>query len=124
MSIPNLTNTSNPCCELPSFLAIPRAWLAQDPDAARTSPERVYEAAVRYVEAGLSVIPIDAYDGSKSPDPRRIKSWKVYQFRLPSIDELRAWYECGGPFGLAVICGAVSGGLEIIDLDSFEVAAP
>jgi putative DNA primase/helicase len=77
----------------------------------------------------LSVIPIDAEDPSKSPDPRRLKSWKIYQLRLPRPDELLAWYERGGAFGLAVLGGTVSGsekgcGLEIIDFDSFELAAP
>jgi hypothetical protein len=58
-----------------------------------------------------------------------VRSWKIYQLRPPRPDELRAWYELGGLFGLAVLGGAVSGsqrgcGLEIIDFDSAELAAP
>jgi hypothetical protein len=107
----------------------PAAWIADDPDAAATSPEAVYEAAQAYVAGGLSVIPITAEDADKSPDARRVRSWKIYQLRPPRPEELRAWYERGGLFGLAVVGGAVSGGpkgcgLEIIDFDSAELAAP
>jgi putative DNA primase/helicase len=108
---------------------MPAAWFAEDPDADATSPEAVYAAACKYVAAGLSVIPIDADEPSKSPCPRRMRSWKVYQLRLPRPEELKAWYEVGGHFGLAVIAGRVSGGargfgLEIVDFDSLELAAP
>jgi putative DNA primase/helicase len=107
----------------------PASWIAEEPGAQETSARAVYEAAQAYVESGLSVIPIDADQADKSPDPRRVKSWKIYQLRRPHPDELRAWYEPGGLFGLAVIGGVVSGGkngcgLEIIDFDSFELAEP
>src|SRR5437870_2802150 len=48
----------------------PASWIADDPDADATSPQAVYEAALRYVDRGLSVIPVDAYSGDKSPDPQ------------------------------------------------------
>jgi hypothetical protein len=107
----------------------PAAWVAEDPDAAATSPEAVYEAARRYVAAGLSCIPIDADEAGKAPDPRRLRSWKIYQLRLPCEQELRAWYELGGAFGLAVLGGSVSGGqkghgLEVLDFDTLDLAAP
>jgi hypothetical protein len=100
--------------------------VVDDPDAEATSPEAVYRAALHYVDAGLSVIPIDAELGSKSPD---VRSWKIYQFRLPRVDELQAWYDRGRQFGLAVVAGAVSGGrrkcgLEVIDFDTIELAEP
>src|SRR6516165_10374263 len=98
--------------------------VVDDPDAETTSPEAVFAAATRYVAAGLSVIPIDAELGSKSPD---VCSWKIYQFRLPRVDELQEWYDRGRQFGLAVVAGAVSGGrrscgLEVIDFDTIELA--
>lgn len=113
----------------PTSKAIPAAWSEIDPDAMATTPDAVYQAAVRYVEAGLSVIPINAERPTKSPDPRRIRSWKIYQIRLPRLDELESWFGHGGLVGIAVIGGAVSGkekgcGLEIVDFDSFELAAP
>src|ERR1700722_9409730 len=99
MSIANSTNTHNVGnSDSTQFLANgwPTSWITKDPDAAATSPEAVYQAALKYVDAGLSVIPIDADEPTKSPDPRRIRSWKIYQLRLPRQDELRGWYECGG----------------------------
>jgi hypothetical protein len=58
-----------------------------------------------------------------------VRSWKIYQIRLPKAEEVQAWYDCGGQFGLAVVAGAVSGGqrncgLEIIDFDTIELAEP
>ena len=133
MSIPDSAANSNGCCNVPSSLSLsngwPVSWVKDDPDAVGTSPEAVYEAAYRYVEGGLSVIPIDTDEPSKSPCPKRVRSWKIYQLRLPRPDELRSWYECGGAFGLAAVAGSVSGGckghgLSIIDFDSFELAVP
>jgi hypothetical protein len=133
MNLPDRAADSKVGCDNPSSQFLPNgwpaAWIADDPDANATSPEAVYAAACRYVAAGLSCIPVDADEPSKSPCPRRLRSWKVYQLRLPHPEELRAWYDCGGAFGLAVIGGRVSGGqrgcgLEIIDFDSIELAAP
>src|SRR6516162_9658960 len=97
------------------------------------SREHIYEASQKLVDAGLSIIPIDAYEGSKSPDNLRLPyphdpitgkpkaSWAPYQIRRASRDELRKWYEREGAYGLAVVGGTVSGGaygigLEVIDL--------
>jgi len=44
----------------------------------------LYETAKRYVDAGLSVIPVRA-DGSKAP---AIGSWKQFQERRPTAEEL------------------------------------
>jgi putative DNA primase/helicase len=121
-------------------LKIPAAWILPDPDAETTSPTAVYEAAMRYRDAGLSVVPIAA-DGSKRPDPTRLPrlldeqsgqskfSWKIYQVRRPRPEEIQRWYDQGGQFGLAVLGGVVSGGqrglgLEVLDFDTFELAQP
>jgi hypothetical protein len=106
----------------------PAAWLAPDPDAEATSPAAVFAAARAYVDSGLSVVPIDAEAADKAPDSRRLRSWKVYQVRRTLPEELLARYDRGGPFGLAIIGGAVSGGqpgcgLEVIDFDTAELAA-
>jgi putative DNA primase/helicase len=130
-----LSHPAAACCGSPAeslpLLANgwPAAWVADDPDAEATSPNAVYEAAQAYVASGLSVIPITADEADKSPDTRRVAAWKVYQLRPPRPDELRAWYELGGQFGLAVIGGAVSGGqrgcgVEIIDFDTVDLAEP
>lgn len=64
-----------------------------------------------YVDAGLSVIPILA-DASKKPSIK----WTEYQKRQPTKAELHLWFGRPG-IGLAIICGAVSGNLEVLDFD-------
>jgi putative DNA primase/helicase len=105
-----------------------------------STPEMVLNASIAYVESGLSLIPISA-DGTKSPDWLRLpkvwderenrykRSWKLFQVRRPTIEELTGWYQTGYSFGLAIVAGTVSGsergvGLEIIDFDTAELAAP
>ena len=70
------------------------------------------DIARSYVAVGLSVIPIKA-DGSKSP---ALKAWKEFQGQLPRDAELAKWF-AGTGHGVAVVCGAVSGGLECLDFD-------
>src|SRR5262245_33199632 len=69
---------------------------------------------LRLREAGLSTIPIKA-DGSKSP---ALPSWRPYQERLPDEGELRQWFGNGARPGVALVGGAVSGNLEVIDLEA------
>jgi putative DNA primase/helicase len=87
------------------------------------------------VAAGISVIPIAA-DGSKAPCwqllPRRPgadgepskATWKPFQTRLPTRTELVDWFKPDGAeclCGIAVVCGAGSGGWETIDFDEIEL---
>lgn len=83
------------------------------------TPEIVLAAARKYVEAGLSVIPVKA-DGSKAPTV----AWKAYEKRRPLPSELTKWFDVKRPIGLAVIGGSVSGGLEIIDFDDPGLVEP
>jgi putative DNA primase/helicase len=75
--------------------------------------------AVHYVQAGFSVIPIRG-DGSKAP----ALPWSAYQERAPTEAELRDWFDPHtGRFrqgGLALVCGTVSGGFEVLDFDVAE----
>jgi hypothetical protein len=72
----------------------------------------VLDYARLYVADGISVIPIMP-DGSKSP---ALTSWKVYQTRLPTPEELQRWF-AAGLYGIAILAGHVSGDLEILDFD-------
>jgi hypothetical protein len=96
----------------------------------------VMEAALAYRQAGLSTIPI-APDGSKGPawsllpkiqrvpDLPPKHSWKIFQSRLPTEDEIAGWFCIWSPVcGLAVIGGKVSGGLEVVDIDTFDLHRP
>ncbi len=91
-------------------------------------PNKTFPAlnqAAAYVAAGLSVIPIRG-DGSKAPAGGLLPNgkWSEFQSRRATTEELRCWFGDRGPanIGLAIIGGRVSGGLEILDIDNFDVA--
>jgi len=69
------------------------------------------EIITEFYNAGVSLIPL-ALDGSKRP---AIKSWKQYQIERATIDQVRNWWSV--PRGVGVVCGAISGGLEVLDFD-------
>ncbi|HUE71267.1 MAG TPA: bifunctional DNA primase/polymerase [Pirellulaceae bacterium] len=75
--------------------------------------------AESYAKAGLSVIPIKP-DGTKAP---AVAKWKPYQRRRATGKELRAWFgqSAKSPNGIAVVCGSVSGNLEVVDVDAPEL---
>ena len=76
----------------------------------------VRDAALAALDAGLSVVP-PREDGTKAPQGL----WNRYQGKLPSEDQVRAWY-ANGRTGLGVVCGAVSGGLEFLEFEGRAVA--
>lgn len=65
-----------------------------------------------YVSKGFPVIPCKHKD--KQP---AIPSWKEYQDRLPSDDELNSWFGNGSRHNIAIITGKLSG-IVAVDLDS------
>lgn len=77
-------------------------------------------------DGGLSVIPID--HTTKRPAAKHLPltldlntgekkpSWKPYQDRLPTHEEIDQWCNAGIK-AYALVCGKVSGDLEIIDFD-------
>lgn len=89
----------------------------------------LYRAAKTCIGAGLSVIPVRA-DGSKSPAGDRLPhgSWKQFQDRRPTLAELREWFRSEDAVdpsvGIAVIAGKISGGLEVLDIDSGKYVGP
>lgn len=72
-------------------------------------------AALAWVDAGCSVIPIKD-DGSKAPRG----PWKAAQAARAARDVVTGWLS--GPGGLGVVCGAVSGHLEMLELEGRAVA--
>lgn len=53
-------------------------------------------------------------DGSKRPALGR---WKWLQTRLPTDEQLVEWFGGEKPYGVAILCGEISGHLETIDFD-------
>lgn len=70
------------------------------------------EVALEAQAAGICVIPTRA-DGSKAP----AIPWKPYQEQAPDAEQLRQWFAIDGYQGMGVVCGAVSGGLEMVELE-------
>lgn len=69
--------------------------------------------AAPWWRGGCSVVPIRA-DGTKSP----LVAWKQYQQIPPSSNTVHEWFEQQWPrAGVAVICGRVSGNLEMLELE-------
>ena len=64
-----------------------------------------------YLRAGLSVLP--AKRAKKFPS---IGSWKTYRDRLPTEIEVETWFS-NNHDALCIVCGKVSGNLEILDFD-------
>ncbi|MGI8313314.1 phage/plasmid primase, P4 family [Saccharopolyspora hattusasensis] len=81
----------------------------------------VLSAAVAWAQAGASVVQARA-DGTKGPvadrrDPETGRwTWKHYQHERPERATLEAWFADGHP-GIGVVCGAVSGNLEMLELE-------
>jgi hypothetical protein len=76
----------------------------------------VFTAALRFAAAGCSVVPVMA-DGSKRPG---IGSWKEYQSKMPTADELQTWFKDAK--GVGLITGKISGSLEMMELEGRAVA--
>jgi hypothetical protein len=72
--------------------------------------------ALELANEGISVVPV-ATDGSKRPG---VSTWKQYQQKRPTTSELMAWFSDAQ--GVGVICGQVSGNLEMLELEGRAVA--
>ena len=98
----------------------------------------IYKAASAYLAAGFSFVPVSA-DGEKRPAwellPRvwhaargkYVVAWRGYMERCPTPDEVFGWFapvENLGFYGIQIVCGQVSGNLEVVDFDDFDLFAP
>ena len=72
---------------------------------------RLLEHARNYLNSGLSVIPTRA---DKLP---AVDTWKPYQTVALTTEDAERVFTGSKVQGIAVICGAVSGNLEVIDVD-------
>lgn len=72
----------------------------------------VAEAARAWQLDGVNVIPIRT-NHTKAPVVR----WTEYQARPVTLDEINHWWMNGNQYGLAVICGAISGNLEMTEIE-------
>jgi hypothetical protein len=77
-----------------------------------THTKTITELACEYLDAGLSVIPINSAKEA-------IASWKQFQTRLATKEELAKWKLEDGK-SIAFACGKASGNLEVIDIDEIH----
>ena len=74
--------------------------------------KEIKDKAKEYLKAQLSVIP------TKEDKLPALSTWKPYQTDRIKEDEVEALFSGGSVKGLAIICGAISGNLEVIDVDT------
>lgn len=72
----------------------------------------ILTAALTLAANGYSVIPLAP--GSKRPG---LTSWEQHQRTPAPPEQITAWHETGNLTGIGVVCGAVSGGLELAELE-------
>ncbi|MBZ6135741.1 bifunctional DNA primase/polymerase [Streptomyces olivaceus] len=77
-----------------------------------TQPTDLRASARELHDAGLCVLPIKA-DGSKKP----VVSWLQYKVTRSTPAEHDSWFSGSKPRGLAVVYGAVSGNVEMIEFE-------
>lgn len=73
---------------------------------------KVSDVARIWQASGVSVIPI-LDNQTKRPAFR----WSPYQVSIPTLGEVDEWWGNGKPYGLALICGGVSGNLEMTEIE-------
>ncbi|MFD5508290.1 bifunctional DNA primase/polymerase [Streptomyces sp. NPDC127051] len=83
---------------------------------AQTPDLRAYAREMH--DAGLCLLPIKA-DGSKAPD---VRSWTPYKAQRSTPTEHDQWFDGNRPRGIAVVYGAVSGNIEMIEFEGHAVA--
>ena len=77
---------------------------------------KLREAAKRYYDAGLNVLP------AKRAEKRPVGAWKKWTKERPAFETV---FPAGLVFdAVCVVCGATSGGLEIIDFDQKAALYP
>jgi hypothetical protein len=75
----------------------------------------VLKATLAYLEMGLSVVPVR---GKVCPI-----QWAKFQTELPPFSYVHNWHRNNLMTGTAIVCGEVSGGLRVMDLDGLEAVA-
>lgn len=73
------------------------------------------DTALALHAAGLSVVPV-TLDGQKMP----AVTWKPYQQARADPDQIQQWFGDGHP-AVGIICGAISGHLEMLELEGRAV---
>jgi len=77
----------------------------------------VWEQVSALLDIGISVIPVRDQEVQGKPAKTPYGNWKQYQQRIITPQELWALMERYNTTAIAMICGPISGNLEVIDID-------
>lgn len=77
----------------------------------------VRSAALAWHDAGYAVLPVRT-DGSKAPNV----AWRQFIHTRPTRQQIVDWFPDDHP-GLGLICGEISGGLEMLELEGRAIEA-
>ena len=81
--------------------------------SSKTGRRQLSKAAKSYLNSGISIFPTNKKD--KAP---LIPSWKPYQNKIPKLQEIKNWFSKATRLTcIAVVCGEVSGNVEVLDFD-------
>lgn len=72
---------------------------------------QVRDAATAWINSGVSVVPVGT---AKRPTVR----WEPFQAAAPTLDQAQQWWGNGRLLGYAIICGQISGNLEMTELEA------
>jgi putative DNA primase/helicase len=86
--------------------SLARGPLLRGPELKLADVARIWQ------QADVSVVPILA-NQTKRPAVR----WAEYQAHAPTLGQVDEWWGNGKSYGLALICGAVSGNLEMTEIE-------
>lgn len=100
------------------------SWVARQLCDACGAPAAatVLDAALAAHDAGLCVIRSNANDPDLGRRKRPFGQWHRWQHDRPDRETVECWFRDGWP-GMGLVCGAVSGGLEMLELEGRAVAA-
>lgn len=74
------------------------------------------ETALEFLANGIAPVPVAA-DGTKRP---ALKGWKQYMAQRPTVHDVHEWFgeiRGGAGLGIGIITGAVSGNLEMAEIE-------
>lgn len=77
----------------------------------------VWQEIEKLLDFGISIIPVRDRDEPPYIKKQPYQKWKQFQHRIIERNELFAAMEQHNTTAVAMICGRISGGLEVIDLD-------
>lgn len=83
---------------------------------------KLYNDALTWADVGCSVIRVSS-DGTKAP----VGLWKKYQSERAGESQFKYWYDNDDPqepdYGIGVVCGEISGQLEMFEAEGRAVTA-